>query len=87
MILLPSSLTDLTRAYLPVVRRYSVFFMAGFPLLILAADTIKRAFTHEESSEIILKGDGRTEPTHFDPRVLEAFSQLGDEFLAVQKNS
>jgi len=44
----------------------------------------KKAFTHEESMGIILNGDGRTEPSHFDPRVLEAFSQLTNEFLEVQ---
>ena len=35
----------------------------------------KRGFTHEESMDIILKGDGRTEPTHFDPLVLKAFEE------------
>jgi len=33
----------------------------------------KRGFTHEEAMDIILKGDGRTEPSHFDPIVLKAF--------------
>jgi len=33
----------------------------------------KRGFTHEEAMEIILKGDGRTSPSHFDPLVLNAF--------------
>jgi putative two-component system response regulator len=36
----------------------------------------KRGFTHEEALDIILKGDGRTEPTHFDPIVLEAFKEV-----------
>lgn len=35
--------------------------------------TYKPGFTHEESYRIIVCGDGRVEPTHFDPQVLEAF--------------
>lgn len=35
----------------------------------------KRPFSHEETLRIILKGDGRTEPSHFDPQVLDAFRQ------------
>lgn len=33
----------------------------------------KPGFTHEEAMNIILEGDGRTEPTHFDPNVLRVF--------------
>ena len=33
----------------------------------------KRAFTHEEAYNIIVNGDGRVEPTHFHPCVLESF--------------
>jgi putative two-component system response regulator len=36
----------------------------------------KRGFTHEEALDIILKGDGRTDPAHFDPTVLEAFREV-----------
>ncbi|MCL2363088.1 MAG: response regulator [Defluviitaleaceae bacterium] len=36
----------------------------------------KRGFTHEEALDIILKGDGRTDPKHFDPMVLEAFQAV-----------
>ncbi|MCL2203846.1 MAG: response regulator [Defluviitaleaceae bacterium] len=39
----------------------------------------KRGFTHEESLDIILKGDGRTDPAHFDPVVLEAFRAVHEE--------
>ncbi len=45
----------------------------------------KKAFTHEEASDIILKGDGRTEPHHFDPRVLEAYKQSANEFIEISK--
>jgi len=36
----------------------------------------KRGFTHAEAMDIITKGDGRTEPTHFDPAVLDALKQI-----------
>ena len=39
----------------------------------------KRAFTHEEAMEIILVGDGRTSPAHFDPIVLEAFRLVHED--------
>jgi len=38
----------------------------------------KKAFDHEKSLEIITKGDGRTDPSHFDPAVLAAFQQCAD---------
>lgn len=40
----------------------------------------KPPFRHEKAVEIITEGDGRTMPGHFDPRVLEAFKELADEF-------
>lgn len=39
----------------------------------------KRGFTHEEAMDIILKGDGRTDPKHFDPLVLEAFNNIHED--------
>ena len=39
----------------------------------------KRAFTHEEALDIILVGDGRTNPAHFDPIVLEAFKLVHED--------
>ena len=39
----------------------------------------KRGFTHEEALEIILVGDGRTSPQHFDPMVLEVFKLVHEE--------
>jgi putative two-component system response regulator len=40
----------------------------------------KPGFSHEKAFEIIVKGDGRTKPEHFDPTVLDAFIQMRDEF-------
>lgn len=40
----------------------------------------KPPFTHEQTMEIILKGDGRTMPTHFDPRILTAFAAAEADF-------
>jgi putative two-component system response regulator len=39
----------------------------------------KKGFSHQEACDIILKGDGRTEPTHFDPLVLKAFEDSHQE--------
>lgn len=39
----------------------------------------KKAFTKEEALRIIFEGDGRVMPSHFDPKVLEAFRRILDE--------
>lgn len=45
----------------------------------------KKAYSHEEAVDIILSGDGRTMPEHFDPRVLEAFKLVHEEFKQVRE--
>ena len=40
----------------------------------------KPAFSHEATMRIITEGDGRTLPTHFDPRVLDGFALNGRRF-------
>ena len=45
------------------------------------AEQIKTAGMKELN--VILKGDGRTLPLHFDPRLLEAFRALHREFEAI----
>ncbi len=40
----------------------------------------KPAFTHVKSCNIILNGNDRTKPTHFDPHLLEAFREMHQDF-------
>ena len=40
----------------------------------------KEAFTHERTCEILLKGDERTMPAHFDPAVLVTFPEIAADF-------
>lgn len=40
----------------------------------------KPAFDHQTSKNIILQGDGRTMPQHFDPAVLAAFNKIEGRF-------
>ncbi len=43
----------------------------------------KRGFEHEATCRIILEGDGRTLPCHFDPKLLQIFAEVHPEFDAV----
>lgn len=43
----------------------------------------KQAFDHAKACDIILHGDGRTMPTHFDPRILLAFRESMDDFAII----
>jgi putative two-component system response regulator len=43
----------------------------------------KAPLNHERVVEIITRGDGRTMPSHFHPRVLEAFADSGARFAAI----
>ena len=40
----------------------------------------KPGFTHDQTSEIIIVGDGRVEPHHFDPEVWRVFKDNHEEF-------
>ena len=43
----------------------------------------KPPFDHEKTFKIITKGDGRTEPAHFDPLILEAFKDNHHRFAEI----
>ena len=43
----------------------------------------KPAFSHEKAVKIIIEGDGRTMPEHFDPKVLAAFAAHPENFEKV----
>jgi putative two-component system response regulator len=43
----------------------------------------KRGFDHEATCRVILEGDGRTLPSHFDPHLLEIFAAAHSEFDAL----
>jgi len=43
----------------------------------------KQALDHDTACDIILKGDGRTMPGHFDPQVLTAFDAIKETFAAI----
>ena len=40
----------------------------------------KPPIPHEKTVDIIINGDGRTQPAHFDPTVLEAFKKIHKDF-------
>ncbi|MDQ7010908.1 MAG: two-component system response regulator [Mariprofundaceae bacterium] len=46
----------------------------------------KTPFDHKTSIRIILKGDGRTDPKHFDPDVLSAFSKSTSRLKEIYEN-
>lgn len=43
----------------------------------------KEPIDHETTCRIILHGDGRTAPQHFDPRILAIFRDIKDDFVAI----
>lgn len=47
----------------------------------------KPAFSHAKTRDILLNGDGRTLPQHFEPRILEAFREIEDEFDEIFESS
>jgi HD-GYP domain-containing protein (c-di-GMP phosphodiesterase class II) len=47
------------------------------------ARVYKTALDHKTTSNILMKGDGRTMPQHFDPLVLRAFMDLSSKFEEV----
>jgi len=47
----------------------------------------KKALDHQTVCNIILHGDGRTRPEHFDPEILEAFSRFHKDFAEIFDNN
>jgi len=47
----------------------------------------KEAYNHKDTCAILLQGDGRTMPKHFDPAVLKAFRELTDKFEEVYESN
>jgi putative two-component system response regulator len=45
----------------------------------------KHTLSHEQTYDIITKGDGRTMPEHFDPDLLEVFKKYSDRFDGIYK--
>lgn len=43
----------------------------------------KSGFTHQKACEIILEGDGRIRPEHFDPEIRELFRRCHQEFAEI----
>ncbi len=43
----------------------------------------KKAVDHGCAVEVIMRGDGRTQPEHFDPEVLAAFAGIAHRFAAI----
>ena len=46
--IIPQNLQELTNNYLPVIKQYSVIFVAGIPILIFIISGIKRIFKYEK---------------------------------------
>ncbi|MFZ4858647.1 MAG: response regulator [Desulfuromonadaceae bacterium] len=47
----------------------------------------KPAFDHAKTCSILMNGDGRTMPQHFDPGILTAFNEIKDSIAAIYEKS
>lgn len=47
----------------------------------------KPAFDHAKTCSILLNGDGRTMPQHFDPRILATFDEIKDKIADIYEKS
>ncbi len=53
---------------------------------LLSPRPFRAAKSHEEAVRVIVEGDGRTSPTHFDPHILEVFKNAACEFADMFEN-
>jgi putative two-component system response regulator len=47
----------------------------------------KPALSHEDTCQILLKGDGRTLPSEFDPRILDVFGDVQERFDEIYRQN
>jgi HD-GYP domain-containing protein (c-di-GMP phosphodiesterase class II) len=57
-----------------------IVFLADIYDALRSARTYKPAFPHEKAYDIITIGDGRVNPEHFEPNVLEVFKRIHLDF-------
>lgn len=60
-----------------------IFSMADQYDALRSTRPYKRGFSHAETVRILVEGDGRTMPGHFDPLILAAFREAEPEFLDI----
>ena len=68
---------------IPIAAR--IVFLADIYDALRSQRTYKPEFSHEKTYEIITLGDGRVNPEHFDPRVLNAFKSIHMDFERAYK--
>jgi HD-GYP domain-containing protein (c-di-GMP phosphodiesterase class II) len=68
---------------IPIAAR--IVFLADIYDALRSQRTYKPEFSHDKTYEIITLGDGRVNPEHFDPRILEAFKSIHMDFEKAYK--
>jgi Response regulator containing a CheY-like receiver domain and an HD-GYP domain len=60
-----------------------IVFIADIYDALRSERSYKPGFSHEKAYQIITLGDGRVNPEHFDPKVLEAFKRIHEDFKSI----